>query len=53
MTVDEVVLIKGWDSLEDGRTRFTPHGAIRAAGHPGRRRAAREHRGAHPGGDRG
>ena len=28
MTADEVFLIKGWDSLEDGRTRFTPHGAF-------------------------
>lgn len=25
---DEVLLIKGWDSLEDGRARFTPHGAF-------------------------
>ncbi len=29
---DEVILIKGWDSLDDGRARFTPHGAFR---HPG------------------
>ena len=28
MTADEVLLIKGWDSLEDGRARFTPHGAF-------------------------
>jgi hypothetical protein len=28
MTPDEVLLIKGWDSLEDGRARFTPHGAF-------------------------
>jgi len=28
MTKDEVLLIKGWDSLEDGRARFTPHGAF-------------------------
>jgi hypothetical protein len=28
MTRDEVLLIKGWDSLEDGRARFTPHGAF-------------------------
>lgn len=27
MTPDEVLLIKGWDSLED-RARFTPHGAF-------------------------
>ncbi len=25
---DEVLLIKGWDSLDDGRTKFTPHGAF-------------------------
>ena len=25
MTPDEVILIKGWDSMDDGRTRFTPH----------------------------
>jgi hypothetical protein len=28
MTKDEVLLFKGWDSLEDGRARFTPHGAF-------------------------
>lgn len=28
MEVDEVLLIKGWDSLDDGRARFTPHGAF-------------------------
>ncbi len=28
MTPDEVLLIKGWDSLNDGRARFTPHGAF-------------------------
>ena len=28
MTVNEVLLIKGWDSLDDGRARFTPHGAF-------------------------
>jgi hypothetical protein len=28
MTPDEVLLIKGWDSLADGRARFTPHGAF-------------------------
>lgn len=28
MTPDEVLLIKGWDSQEDGRARFTPHGAF-------------------------
>ena len=26
--MDELVLIKGWDSLENGRTRFTLHGAF-------------------------
>lgn len=28
MEPDEVLLIKGWDSLEDGRARFTPHSAF-------------------------
>ena len=28
MTPDEVLLIKGWDSLDDGRARHTPHGAF-------------------------
>lgn len=28
MTDDEVILIKGWDSLDDGRAKFTPHGAF-------------------------
>ena len=28
MTADEVLLIKGWDSRDDGRARFTPHGAF-------------------------
>lgn len=28
MTPDEVLLLKGWDSLEDGRTRFNAHGAF-------------------------
>ena len=28
MTRDEVILIKGWDSLTDGRARFTPHSAF-------------------------
>jgi len=28
MTRDEVLLIKGWDSLADGRARFTPHSAF-------------------------
>ena len=28
MQRDEVVLIKSWDSLDDGRARFTPHGAF-------------------------
>ena len=28
MQRDEVLLIKGWDSLDDGRARFTPHGAF-------------------------
>jgi hypothetical protein len=25
MTSDEVILIKGWDTVDDGRARFTPH----------------------------
>ncbi|MXW91702.1 MAG: methyltransferase [Rhodospirillaceae bacterium] len=29
MTRDETLLLKGWDSLDDGRARFTPHGAFR------------------------
>jgi len=28
MARDEVLLIKGWDSLDDGRARFTPHGTF-------------------------
>jgi len=28
MQRDEVILIKGWDSLDDGRAMFTPHGAF-------------------------
>ena len=28
MTRDEVLLIKGWDSLEHGSARFTPHTAF-------------------------
>ncbi|MEQ9638432.1 MAG: CmcJ/NvfI family oxidoreductase [Alphaproteobacteria bacterium] len=32
MTPDEVVLIKGWDSLDDGRARFAPHGAFELEG---------------------
>ncbi|MEM0987437.1 MAG: CmcJ/NvfI family oxidoreductase [Pseudomonadota bacterium] len=28
MTADEVLLIKGWDSVDDGRARFTPHTAF-------------------------
>lgn len=28
MTPEEVVLIKGWDSRNDGRARFTPHSAF-------------------------
>ena len=29
MERDEVLLIKGWDSRDDGRARFTPHGAFK------------------------
>ena len=28
MTPEEVLLIKGWDSRDDGRARYTPHGAF-------------------------
>ena len=28
MMPNEVILIKGWDSLGDGRAQFTPHGAF-------------------------
>tara|TARA_A100001037_G_scaffold204230_1_gene182698 strand:- start:180 stop:1049 length:870 start_codon:yes stop_codon:yes gene_type:complete len=28
MQADEVLLLKGWDSLDDGRTRFNAHGAF-------------------------
>lgn len=28
MTRDEIILIKGWDSVGDGRASFTPHGAF-------------------------
>jgi hypothetical protein len=28
MTRDEVLLIKGWDSIDDGRARFSPHSAF-------------------------
>ena len=28
MTPDETLLLKGWDSLDDGRARFTPHGSF-------------------------
>lgn len=28
MDRDEVILIKGWDSLDDGRAKYTPHGAF-------------------------
>lgn len=32
MERDEVFLIKGWDSLDDGRAIFTPHGAFALPG---------------------
>ncbi|MYE01441.1 MAG: methyltransferase, partial [Alphaproteobacteria bacterium] len=32
MERDEVLLIKGWDSLDDGRARYTPHGAFALPG---------------------
>ena len=52
MTVDEVLLIKGWDSLDDGRAPFTPHGAFDLPDTP-ERIAPRKHRGADVCGDRG
>ena len=52
MTPDEILLIKGWDSLNDGRARFTPHGAFELPRHPRGRPRPREHRGADAGGDR-
>lgn len=35
MRTDEVVLIKGWDSRDDGRARFTPHSAFALPGQDG------------------
>jgi hypothetical protein len=35
MERDEVLLIKGWDSEDDGRARFTPHGAFQLPGQDG------------------
>ena len=32
MTSDEVLLIKGWDSVDDGRAQFTPHTAFALPG---------------------
>ena len=52
MTPDEVLLIKGWDSLDDGRARFTPHGAFDLPDMPRGRPTPREHRGPHARGDR-
>ncbi len=34
MTRDEAILIKGYDSAEDGRARFTPHTAFSLPGEP-------------------
>ena len=34
MTRDEVLLIKGWDSRDDGRAKFTPHTAFTIPGTP-------------------
>ena len=28
MTDNEILLLKGWDSIEDGRAKYTPHGAF-------------------------
>ena len=35
MARDEVLLIKGWDTKDDGRAHFTPHGAFDLAGSEG------------------
>ncbi|MGY8959694.1 MAG: CmcJ/NvfI family oxidoreductase, partial [Alphaproteobacteria bacterium] len=35
MERDEVFLIKGWDSIDDGRAKFTPHGAFALANSEG------------------
>ena len=32
MRRDEVLLLKSWDSMDDGRARFTPHGAFQLDG---------------------
>lgn len=32
MTSDEILLIKGWDSIDDGRAIFTPHSAFQLQG---------------------
>lgn len=32
MERDEILLIKGWDSIDDGRAHFTPHGAFELPG---------------------
>ena len=28
MADNEVLLLKGWDTLNDGRARYTPHGSF-------------------------
>ena len=33
MNIDEVLLLKGWDSLDDGRARYTPHGSFKLPNH--------------------
>ena len=49
---DEVLLIKGWDSIDDGRARFTPARRLLVRRHAGRCAAARKHRGPGLGRDR-
>jgi hypothetical protein len=48
MGADEAVLIKCYDSAEDGTARFTAHSAFENPTAPGRCAAAREHRGEDP-----
>jgi hypothetical protein len=48
MRADEAVLIKCYDSVEDGTARFTAHSAFEDPTAPPRRAAAREHRGEDP-----
>ena len=44
MTADEALLLKCYDSADDGRTRFGPHTAFTDPDHAADAAAAREHR---------